>query len=206
MRTVTPTLDGDVLRVLARADASFTGRHVHRMLGRASETGVRRALERLVDQGVVLSESAGQAYLYRLNREHLAADHIVGLATLTQTFISRLSSEVAEWAVASPAVVLFGSTARGEADEYSDVDLLVVRAADVDPDEDEWRSQLERLSRRVLAWTGNVAQILEYDKDSVRGRIAGETVFDRAEKEGIMIGGSREALRRSPMSRTGSRR
>ena len=46
MRVVTPTLDGDVLVVLAGTDAPLTGRQVHTVLGRASETGVRMALER----------------------------------------------------------------------------------------------------------------------------------------------------------------
>lgn len=196
MRTVTPTLDGDVLRVLARANASFTGRQVHRLIGRASETGVRRALERLVDQGVVLRTPAGQAYLYRLNREHLAADHIVALATLTGTLISLLRSEVAGWAVASPAVVLFGSTARGEADEHSDVDLLVLRSPDVDPDDHEWRSQLEALADRVRAWTGNDAEILEYaehEADPDR-----EPMIADADREGVVIAGS---LRRRARNR-----
>jgi hypothetical protein len=69
---VSPTLDGDVLTVLAAADEEFSGRRIQRLLGHSSEPGVRKAAERLVEQGVVLRRPAGRAKLYRLNRQHLA--------------------------------------------------------------------------------------------------------------------------------------
>lgn len=206
MRTVTPTLDGDVLQVLARADASFTGRQVHRLLGRASENGVRGALDRLVNQGVVLRAPAGRAYLYRLNREHLAAPHISGLATMRAELLRRLREQTAGWAVGSPAVVLFGSAARGEADEWSDIDILVLRSGAVDPDDSRWRTQLEALAEQVRAWTGNAAEILEYDEERVKDHVGGETVFDIAAREGVLLAGSLDLLRPSLARRSMARR
>ena len=58
MSVITPTVDGDVLTALAQADASFTPGRLHKVIGRHSEDGVRRALRRLVRQGVV--EDAGR--------------------------------------------------------------------------------------------------------------------------------------------------
>lgn len=81
-RAVAPTLDGDVLTVLARADEGFSGRQIHRLLGQGSEQGIRKAAERLVEQGVVLRSQVGRANVYRLNRKHVAAPHIEGLAAL----------------------------------------------------------------------------------------------------------------------------
>jgi hypothetical protein len=42
LSTVTPTLDGDVLAVLARSDAAFTTGQLHRVLTSASEEGIAR--------------------------------------------------------------------------------------------------------------------------------------------------------------------
>ena len=60
--TVTPTLDGDVLAVLAAHDATFTTGQIHRVLNSFSEEGIRRVLSRLVLQGVVLAERVGRTY------------------------------------------------------------------------------------------------------------------------------------------------
>ncbi len=83
---VAPTVDGDVLAALASAEAAFTGRGLHRLIGRHSADGVRRAVERLARQGVVDVAVAGPSKLYSLNREHLAAVHIIALAKLREDF------------------------------------------------------------------------------------------------------------------------
>lgn len=55
---------------------------------------------------------------------------------------------VARLAGVSPAhapasLVLFGSLARGEGDSESDIDVLVVRRADVDGDDEHWNESLD---------------------------------------------------------------
>src|SRR5277367_265753 len=87
---VTPTVDGDILAALARADAAFTGRGLHRLVGRHSADGVRRAAERLARQGVVDVTVVGPSKLYRLNRDHLAAAHIIAIANLREEFLDRV--------------------------------------------------------------------------------------------------------------------
>ena len=74
--TVTPTLDGDVLAVLASADATFTISQVHRILTTVSAEGIRKVLNRLAIQGVVLHDQVGRTNTYRLNTEHLAAEPV----------------------------------------------------------------------------------------------------------------------------------
>ena len=78
LTTVTPTLDGDVLNVLAQQETAFTTGQIRRVLGSYSEEGIRKVLARLTRQGVVHAERVGNAYSYQLNREHLAAEHIIG--------------------------------------------------------------------------------------------------------------------------------
>jgi len=73
LATITPTLDGDVLAVLAQHGATFTTGQLHRVLTQHSQEGIRKVLVRLTRQGVVDSERVGNAFTYRLNKDHLAA-------------------------------------------------------------------------------------------------------------------------------------
>ena len=58
-QTITPTLDGAVLVVLARAGRPLTVGEVTAESVRGSEIGVRRCLARLVDQGIVRATADG---------------------------------------------------------------------------------------------------------------------------------------------------
>lgn len=201
LRVVTPTLDADVLGVLAGTTAGLTGREIGRLLGARSHEGTRRVLERLALQGVVLREPVGRAYSYRLNREHLAAPHVEALAALRQELVGRLRDRIGEWQTQPLLAVLFGSVARGDADPTSDVDLLVVRPAKVDPDADEWRRQLLDLERSTTAWTGNDTRVLEYGEREVRAAGRNERVLREAHRDGIELYGDIGLLRRAMRTR-----
>lgn len=97
LATITPTLDGDVLAVLARSEVTFTTGQIHRILTRNSEEGIRKVLLRLVKQGVVHSDRVGNAFTYRLNRDHLAAEYIIGLAGLQGKLLKRIEDRLAAW-------------------------------------------------------------------------------------------------------------
>lgn len=193
LRVVSPTLDGDVLSVLAGADEEFSGRQVHRLLGYASEPGIRKAAERLVDQGIVLRRQAGQAKLYRLNRQHLAAACIERLATARAQLVLRLQEAIGDWALAPRYAALFGSVARGEAEPGSDLDLLLIRDGAVEEDSLEWREQLASLERDASDWTGNDTRIVEFGEDELG---AAEPLLEETRVDGIELFGSRRGLRR----------
>jgi signal transduction histidine kinase len=72
IRSVVSTLDGPVLEVLARTTRSLTGREIHRLAGTGSPNGVRRALDRLAEQGLVHAEERAKAVFYPGNRDHVA--------------------------------------------------------------------------------------------------------------------------------------
>lgn len=193
-RVVTAALEGDVLATLARADEGFSGRQLHRLVGHASEPGVRKAAERLVDQGIVLKQEVGRAKIYRLNRQHVAAAHVEGLAELRAILVSRLRATLEGWDEPPLAAVLFGSVARGEATPRSDLDLLIVRPKAVDEDSSAWREQLARLEREATEWTGNDARILEFGAEELAYQGAA-TVVEAAISDGIELFGSRRRLR-----------
>jgi predicted nucleotidyltransferase len=158
---IVPSLDGDVLVVLAGTRRPLTGRQVAERAHRGSQSAVAAVLDRLVDQGLVLREQAGRAYLHVLNREHLAGPIVESLADLRSELIRRLRQDIESWETQPASAVLFGSTARADGDAASDIDLLVIRPDEADAEGGQWRTQLERLAERVVLWTGNHAAIIE---------------------------------------------
>jgi len=194
-RVLTPTLDGDVLAALAHADTGFSGREVERRIGDASHRGVQVALERLVTQGIVTVERAGNANLYRLNRHHLAAPLVEELAHLRLRLILRLRQTIESWSVQPVVAALFGSAGRGDADEKSDLDLLVIRPAGTAEDDAVWREQVSALQDSATNWTGNDARTLEYGEAELPRLRAREPVISDVIREGVALVGSLSALR-----------
>ena len=156
--TVVPSLDGPVLQVLARTSRPLTGRRVHSLTGAGSEAGVRRVLNRLGETGLVTVEEAGASLLYALNRDHLAASAVQQLANLRGLLVDRLRATIENWRQAPVHASLFGSTARGDGDLSSDVDLLLVHPPLDGGSSGGWHEQVSDLADHVLRWTGNTAQ------------------------------------------------
>ena len=192
LQVVSPTLDGDVLTVLAGAKEAFSGRRIHRLVGHGSEPGIRRAAERLVDQGIVLRQQAGRANLYRLNREHVSAEAIELLAETRSQLIVWLREEIASWQVVPSCAALFGSAARGQAGPDSDLDLLVVRSSGVSEDATAWTEQLATLERSATAWTGNDARIVELAEGELG---QAKPLLDRVLEDGVELFGSLQGIR-----------
>jgi predicted transcriptional regulator len=200
LATVTPTLDGDVLAVLAQHEATFTTGQLHRVLNRYSEEGIRKVLLRLARQGVVHSERVGNAYSYRLNREHLAAGPIIELARLAHTLLQRLEHRLEGWAFPPTYAAVFGSAARGTMTEDSDLDLLLVRADNTPVD--IWDEQVGELIADVTRWTGNDTRPLEYTVSELTAARA-ELVLRDVQKEGLTVAGRRAWLSRHLRERRG---
>ncbi|WP_026466903.1 nucleotidyltransferase domain-containing protein [Amycolatopsis alba] len=192
LMTVTPTLDGDVLAVLANHDGIFTTGQLHRLLTRHSEEGIRKVLRRLTKQGVVLSDRVGNAFAYRLNRDHLAAEHIIGLAQLQKTLLERIEDRLESWEILPVYAAVFGSAARGGMAEDSDVDLLLIRPDDAD--DDRWETQVHELAVEVTRWTGNDARPLEFAEAELADRAYDEAVLRDVARDGLTVAGSRAWL------------
>lgn len=164
IRSVIPMSHGDVLAVLARTDRPLTGRRVAALTdGRLSQTGVNLALRALVRAGLVLVEAQPPANLYRLNRQHLAAPSIEALAALRARLIAAMTEHIGAWEIHTEGAWLFGSAARGDGDDASDIDVLVLRPDPVD--EGVWDAQVERFTAAVQAWTGNRCDVVEYTSE-----------------------------------------
>ena len=200
LATVTPTLDGDVLAVLASSDVAFTITQIRRILTTGSGEGIRKVLTRLTAQGVVLHDQVGRTNTYQLNTEHLAAEPIIALSRITATFLNRLERQLQGWGEDLKYAAVFGSAATGRMTLDSDIDLLLVRASDPEDqgdkaDSDTWEQRVSELGRLVTAWTGNDGRVVEYSEDEIRAAAAaGEPLLNDVAREGLIIAGTRAWL------------
>jgi Nucleotidyltransferase domain len=168
IESVIPSAHGPVLEVLATTAAPLTGRQVAGLVeGRLSPRRVADVLGELASAGLVSMTQAGSAHQYLLNREHLAAEAVLALAGLRTALVEAMANDAGSWEVPPVAVWLYGSVSRGEAGEDSDVDLCIIRPDAVDEDDRAWTTQVEQLRDRVLAWSGNNAEVLEYSPSAL---------------------------------------
>jgi len=183
-------LEGEVLSVLAGTTRPLTGRQVARLASYGSDRGIRLALQRLAEQGLVYTLDAPPAVLYTLNREHIAAPIALALADLRGALLERLRGTIGAWAILPAHASLFGSAARGDGDANSDIDLFIVRPAAVSAEEPAWRAQIDALSHDVGRWTGNHAGISELGEDELP-RLAAERppVVEDLERDAITLAG-----------------
>jgi hypothetical protein len=170
---VIPSLDGEVLQVLAATSMAMTGRQIALLTGRKSHSGVLDVLNRLTEHGLVERVELNRANLYSLNREHLAYPAVIALAGMQESLAGHIQQELTTWPIAPIHVSLFGSTARGDGDTHSDIDLFVVRPAAIPEEDPSWREQLDGLASKIERWTGNRAAVLEAAEMEL-GRLSAE--------------------------------
>jgi len=203
IRAVVPTLDGPVLEVLARTTRPLTGREVHRLAGTGSPNGVRLALARLAEQGLVHAEERAKAVFYLVNRGHLAWPAVEILAGLRRTLLDRLRAEFGSWPCKPVHASLFGSAARGDGDASSDIDVLLVRPDGVGEDESPWADQVDRLRGQVQAWTGNHCQPFQVDLPRLIEHLrARDALVEAWLRDAVTLAGPdlRALLRRLPVA------
>lgn len=190
LRSLVPSLDSATLEVLAGVESGLGTSHIQRLAGRGSRTGHQKVLDRLTEQGLVLSQPTNNGFTYRLNREHLLAAALLSAINVRRELLSRLSATVAELDPPPVHASVFGSLARGEGTTASDIDLFLVMPDNYDDDGD-WDAQLQTLEEQVLAWTGNRLEALVLDQIQLMdAKVGGETVLDSIRDQGLTIYGA----------------
>lgn len=187
VQSLIPGAQGRVLDVLARTTAELNLGTVARLAG-VSPAQVSRVLPRLVALGVVERRDVPPSSLYRLVRENLMAQAVVDLVEVRSRTIERLRVLAGAIRPAPASLVLFGSLARGEAEADSDIDVLVVRGADVDEDDERWSASLDAWvlgARRVV---GNAVNHLEVSAAEVPARFRSRKPLWRAiQRDGAVL-------------------
>ncbi|WP_448058975.1 nucleotidyltransferase family protein [Cellulomonas hominis] len=164
------------------------------MARQGSYAGVRLALGRLCDQGVVIARRSGNGMLFSLNRAHLAFPALDAALSTFEPFdelVARLHDLVCAQHPpdgAGVTLAVFGSVARGEATTGSDLDLLLVV-----PDRwsaDETDRLADDLRRDARDWTGNAVQVYSLTRSALGSAIqADDPIVTSWERDAVTVAG-----------------
>ncbi len=178
-----PGARGAVLSVLLRTGAPLTGRQVH---GLASDQhsmslwSVQEALKALTRLGIVETQTIGRAGVHTINEGHAAVAHLRALADP----IAMLRATIAESVgTGVESVIVFGSLARGEASQASDIDLAVIAGSGWD--------RSTALEDAVRTRVGNSCDVLVFTPSQFQQLASsGEPVVSDIIRDGFALLGS----------------
>ena len=183
LEAVIPGTTGKVLGVLARTHAELPIRRVAQ-LGGVSRDRASIEIRRLVFLGIVSRREVAGASLVKLERTNAAAMALLALADARSTAISRLSELAKSIEPAPASLALFGSFARGTDDAESDLDVLVVRSDDVEPDDQSWLDSFGNWQDLAHVVVGNPVNVIETSRHELpalaRTRSLWRTIVDGA--------------------------
>ena len=184
-----PGAQGRVLEVLAETTAELNLRTLARLSG-VSVAQVSRVLPGLVELGLVARREVPPSSQFLLVRNHVAARAILDLAAVPDSVVSELGRAAAALAAPPVSVILFGSFARGEAGRESDLDVVFVRPAGLDEDDDQWADGIERWRSEVQSITGNPVEVLEVAEDEIASRLRSQRpLWGDIRREGRVVHG-----------------
>ena len=186
MQSLIPGTQGRILAVLANTDSDLTMRTVADLSG-TSVGSASNVLNRLVMLGLVERREAGSSSLVRLSKENEAARLVVALSSLRSRVIERMRAEAKKLRPAPESLFLFGSFARGEATETSDLDVLAITTTD-QPSLAESLGRWCEASSRVA---GNpVALITLSKREWSRQLKSSNALWTNIARGGILLAGS----------------
>jgi len=159
---VIPGTRGALIATLAQLATPVTVRALARHAS-VSPQGALDVVNDLDDAGLLVVTRAGSALMVSLNRDHLAVDALTALVGLRGRLIERLTEELNGWSGLAGAW-LYGSMARGDGGRQSDVDLLLIAAANIE--HPVWAQATTQLRDQVRGWTGNDTQLVEHSRES----------------------------------------
>lgn len=147
---------------------------------------MQQALKALTQLGLVETRTVGRAGVHTINEGH---SFVAPLRALVDP-VAALKAAIGE-AIDSDvrAVLLFGSVARGQASDDSDIDLAVVASP-------SWGNRVE-LQDIVRTRLGNDCDVLVFtEAEFTRAAAAGEPVVSDIRRDGIAMVGSKPRVKR----------
>ena len=180
---------GRLLAVLLETTAPLTLRRLANLAG-VSPAQASRVMPRLVELGIVDRHEVPPASQFLLVRDCVVAQLLLTLADARSMALRQIGEAVSAISPEPVSVVAFGSFARGEADAHSDIDLAVVRADDVDDDDEGWAESIDAWRRQVRTLTGNDVEIIEATACEATRKLRGRSeLWRNIKRDGIVVYG-----------------
>jgi len=200
VQAVIPGSQGRILGVLAETTAELNVRTIARLSG-VSLAQASRVLPSLVELGLVERREAPPSALFRLVTENVAARFVCDLARVRQTVLEELGRKAAELSPSPVSVIVFGSLARGEADSKSDLDVVVVRRANIPEDQEEWTAAVERWRTDARRLAGNPVEVIEVSESEIARLLRGKkALWQDVARDGTVVFGRELAALRARQS------
>ncbi len=176
-----------ILRKLATVSQPLSGRQLAELIG-LSHRGVIQAIAPLVETGMITRRQAGRAHQYQLSRKNIAVVKIILPVFSKEAGIrDDLSDELVKiFAADSLSLMLFGSFARGEESNTSDVDVLAIARTNSERKKIEKTSEAKAAVFRHKYAAPLSLYCLTLEELSDRSRI---TLIKRVSHEGILLNG-----------------
>ena len=177
----------DILRLLSRTSSDHTGREIAGIIG-YSHNAARSALDDLERSGLVIHRQAGRANLYSLDEDNVVVTDILSSAFLVEDgLLGGVASIISKWIGSDlSSIILFGSIARGEEDQGSDIDVVVVLKDGADPDSKE--DAVADASLEVVRRFGNkISPMLVTESEFERKRKSKKGLWRDVAIEGIEL-------------------
>lgn len=180
---------GRLLAVLVKITAPLTLRRLAALAG-VSPAQASRVMPRLVELGIVDRHEIPPASQFVLARDNVVAQLLLQLADARALALRQIGEAASAISPEPVSVIVFGSFARGEADAESDIDLAVVRADDVDEDDERWADSVDVWRRKVRAITGNDVEIVEASLSEARRKLRGRSeLWRNIQRDGVVVHG-----------------
>jgi predicted nucleotidyltransferase len=189
VEAVVPGAQGRVLAVLVETSAELNLRTIGRLSG-VSVAHTSRVLPTLIELGIVERRDVPPSALFRFVRENVAARAVSALADARRTVLRELGESARDIEPHPISVIIFGSFARGEAGRDSDLDVVVIRPANIDEEDDRWRASVDQWLEQARRLTGNTVELLEATDDEVRRLLRGrKPLWLDVQRDGLVVYG-----------------
>jgi len=198
LSTLFPGAHSHIIRQLLRESEPQSGRAIAMKLG--TSVGKSRVIEVLGDLaalGIVDREIVGSSHLFSINRDHICYQSLKALVNPLPSLTRHIQRIVSGFQSVPIAVVIFGSVAKGSSQIGSDLDLLVVRPNQTDPEDPAWESQTLELVVRLERLTGYPVQLVEYSEREFQSLVdRGSRLVSELSESGMVISGELKLSRR----------
>ncbi len=196
IEAIVPGAQGRVLSVLAETTAELNLRTIAHLAG-VSQAQASRVLPGVVGLGVVERREVPPSSLFRLVPDHVASRSLLALARATDTVLDEIGRLTSALPSPPASAIVFGSFARRQARADGDIDVVVVRPADMDVDDEAWTESLEAWRTDIRRLTGNRVEVLEVGADEAAKKAVGRSrLWAEIRRDGRVVHGlGLEALR-----------